>query len=443
MAHERQPNERLRALTAQAGWSGADLAAAVNSVGAENGLDLHYDRSTIGHWMAGTRPRPPAPALIAEALTRRLGRPVSPMDLSTDQVKHPPPETNWKVDAVTRLVDLDTARRDVPRGGAYSLHACAPPIWGQTPRLPPPTMPPDDLAGALAARTATAMTRVLSDCDVTFGGGHALAAATSYLARDLAPRLRTTRAETARRTLFTAATELTYLCAFMNFDQNRNDRAQAYYHTALQLAVENNDPAAYAITLRALSVQAHALGHHHSAQTLAETALAGAPRNLPGATRAFLHGQGAVSAAATGDRHTALAHLNTAERHLQRARVSHSVIGTYHPASLAHQQATVLAALGDRSGAITILTTSIRNRPITERRSRALTTATLAELQLDQGNLDEAAATWQSFLDDYPHLKCRRADNALRTLRARLRPHYRNPAARATLNRSTTPRATQ
>ncbi|MHA6757135.1 tetratricopeptide repeat protein [Streptacidiphilus sp. PAMC 29251] len=430
MAQVRQPNERLRALVAQAGWSGADLAAAVNTIGAETGQTLHYDRTAVGHWMAGTRPRPPVPALIAEALTRRLGGPVSPLDFFPGQAKHLPPGTSlWEMDAVTRLVDLNTERRSALQGGVYSVLALALPAWGRAAPLPPPTARAAEPSGTPAATTATAMIRVFSDCDAAFGGGHALAAATGYLGGAIAPHLRTARTETARRALFTAATELAYLCAFMNFDQNHNDRAQAYYHTALQLAVENHDPTAYAVTLRALSVQAHALGHHQRAQTLAETALEGAPRALPAATRAFLQGQAAVGAAAAGDRHAALAHLNTAERQLDRIPVSDSPIGAYHPASLAHQQATVLRALGDRAAAITVLAASIRNRPLTERRSRALTTATLAELHLDHGHLDQAAATWHLFLDDYPHLNSRRADTALTTLRARLRPHHRNPAA--------------
>ncbi|MGW6456860.1 hypothetical protein ACWF94_13210, partial [Streptomyces sp. NPDC055078] len=34
------------------------------------------NRSTATRWLAGTHPRPPAPAYILEALSRRLGRPL-------------------------------------------------------------------------------------------------------------------------------------------------------------------------------------------------------------------------------------------------------------------------------------------------------------------------------------------------------------------------------
>lgn len=44
---------------------------------------------------------------------------------------------------------------------------------------------------------------------------------------------------------------------------------------------------------------------------------------------------------------------------------------------------------------------------------------------------------WHRFLDDYPHLICRRADTAMRTLRARTRPYQNQPAAHALHRRAT------
>src|SRR5919198_5845824 len=77
MAAQREPNQRLRALLAEAGWTGQGLARAVNAVGAESGQRLRYTRASVAHWLAGVRPRPPVPELIAEAFSRRLGRPIT------------------------------------------------------------------------------------------------------------------------------------------------------------------------------------------------------------------------------------------------------------------------------------------------------------------------------------------------------------------------------
>ncbi|MET9856088.1 hypothetical protein ABZY57_24490 [Streptomyces sp. NPDC006450] len=74
MSGRRPANARLGDLMAEAGWSGAELARAVNALGTLHGLALRYDRTAVAHWLSGTRPRRPVPELIAAALTERCGR---------------------------------------------------------------------------------------------------------------------------------------------------------------------------------------------------------------------------------------------------------------------------------------------------------------------------------------------------------------------------------
>lgn len=73
----RQPNERLQALIQEAGCSNAGLARRVNVCGVEHGLDLRYDKTSVARWLRGQQPRGRAPAIIAEALGRKLGRTVT------------------------------------------------------------------------------------------------------------------------------------------------------------------------------------------------------------------------------------------------------------------------------------------------------------------------------------------------------------------------------
>jgi tetratricopeptide (TPR) repeat protein len=433
----RAPNERLRGLLAEARWSGQQLANAVNLLGAEEGLRLHYDRTSVAHWLTGICPRPPVPELIVEALTRRLSQPVAVSALfATAGVDSESAGTGLQQVEVSKwLAELSTARGSASHG-VYSVAALALPAWH--PAIPVRGQGRAQELGQVTAQdvaAAVAMTQLFSEADAAFGSGQVRKALSGYLAVDIAPKLKARATPSVHRALLAAATDLTYLCGFMCFDQQAHGAAQRYYLAALRLATENNDAAKYAITLRALSVQARALGHDQDAAALARTALSSAPANTSPGTLAFLHGQAAVTAARSGDRQAALAHLSTAERNLDRASTG-STIGAYHQASLAHQHAAVLAALGDRGAAAGALASSIRQRPVAERRSRALNTASLAELHLGQGHLDLATATWQGFLDDYPHLQCGRADTALTTMRARLRPHQRNTAAKAVLQRA-------
>src|SRR3954466_3521058 len=70
----RQPNERLQALIQEAGCSNAGLARRVNLCGAEHGLDLRYDKTSVARWLRGQQPRGRGPAGIGEAPGPKLGR---------------------------------------------------------------------------------------------------------------------------------------------------------------------------------------------------------------------------------------------------------------------------------------------------------------------------------------------------------------------------------
>lgn len=405
------PNVVLRRLLAETGWTEARLAKEVNAAGAETGLTLRYDRSAVSHWLSGRRPWGPVPALLAETLSRALGRTVTVADIGLGS----------------------QTSADAP--SVYSLASLAVPDWaeavvgpsraGAGPGVRPE--PPSRLtAGQVAA--VEEMAAIFHDTDAAFGGGKARTALAGYLTHHVAPLLRLSARPALRTRMFTVATELTYLSAFMCFDDERHALAQRYYLAALDLAAENGDAAAYAIGQRALSVQAHSLGHHRDAFGLAESAARTGRRLFPAERQAFFAGQVAVAAAGNEDRRGALSALRAAERVLSRAASASFPMGSYHHAALQHQRAVACALLGDRSEVVAALSESVRHRPPGERRSRAIITARLAEHQLAAGHLEEAVATWHSFLDDYPQLRSGRATTALRGMRSRLRPYAGNAA---------------
>jgi tetratricopeptide (TPR) repeat protein len=437
------PNPTLRRLLTETGWTEQELARAVNATGAEAGLTLRYDRTAVSHWLAGRRPWGPVPDLVAETLSRQLGRPVTLADagLSVPQAPVDQGIEQRSEDAIDMLVQLaafSNERRKLLTNGAYSLAALAVPAWAQV-RVPVRATRDDNQVRLIPARVDAAeqMMELFTEADANFGGGRARAALSSYLAYDVAPLLNAPAGKLLRARMLTVATQLTYLCAFMCFDDDQHALAQRYYRAALDLAVRNGDPAAYAIGLRALSVQARELGHHRPALQLAEVAASTGRRQFPPERQAFFLGQVAVAAAADGDRRGAIEALGAAERLLGKASSASFGMGSYHPASLAHQQAAVCELLGDRRGAIDAMSTSVRHRPPGERRSRAITTAWLAELQLAHGHLDEAVVTWHSFLDDYPYLRSGRATAALKRLRSMLRPHAANKSAARLLTQAT------
>lgn len=233
-----------------------------------------------------------------------------------------------------------------------------------------------------------------------------------------------------RRELLTVASRLTYLCAFTHFDMNRHAAAQRLYLTGAELSREAGDRIGYGLALRGLSVQAHALGHFAEAHQLAEQAVRESLRYAPPHQQAFFHGQLAVALTARGDTRYAR-HLVAAERCLERSANGDSPVGAFHPGSLALQRAAVAVSLDDRRAAVGALGASLRHRPTDERRSRALGLAELAENRLAIGHLDQACRAWHEFLDVYPRIHSARADDRLRRMIAKSRPHGANSAVAA------------
>ncbi|MDO0929011.1 hypothetical protein QQY24_27725 [Streptomyces sp. TG1A-8] len=440
----RIPNEALRAVLAEARWTGEALAAAVNRVGAEAGLSLHYRRSSVTHWLAGMRPRPPVPALLAEAFSRRLGRRVTTDDIGLgSQRQAVATGAWWPRDLVGELIELaDAGARgeEIGASAVYSLACLEIPEWTRLPavvRVESPAARPGAKVGRTEIRSAELMLRLFSEMEALFGGGHVRAALVHYLAATITPWLGASMTSQLRRELLAVAGRLGYLCGFACFDEQLHGAAQRYYRVAARMAAEAGDVVGYAAAARQMSVQAGVLGHRRHARALAETAYRTRPLISDRATRAFLAGQLAVTAAAEGHRRSALVAIATAGHDLEQADVAAlAPVVAYHWGSLGHQHAVMAATLGDTAEAVAVLKRSMTYRPCGERRSATLMYARLAEWQLTLGEIERACDSWHCFLDSYPDLRSRRLTDALAVLLASTRPHQRNPWVRALRDRA-------
>jgi tetratricopeptide (TPR) repeat protein len=429
----RDANTRLTALLRQVGWSGQKLANAVNTAGRENRWVLRYDRTSVAHWLAGSRPSPAVAALVAEVLSRRLGHVVDPDETGLTTAGTPATK-EATADVVAPLVRLGGTQHQL----IYTIAQLRLPDMTELAAMSPPAAAHNrERVGTAQVRAAALMLSMFSHSDFAFGGGHALPALSAYLATDVASWLRASATPSARARLYSAAAGLAYLAGWMCFDDNRHGTAQRYYHTAAQFAAIGGNTSCYAAAMRGLSVQAHYLGHRDTALSLAEAAMCQA-RHVSPLEAASLTGQLAVAEAARGRHDIARTHLTRAEHLLDRAPADSAAVAAYHVAALLHQHAETFAASGDTKAAIKVLTASLRHRPPTERRARAITTARLAELHLDAGHIDRACTAWNALLDDRPQLSSGRIEEAVRSMRARLRPHSRHPGALALITRATT-----
>ncbi|HEX5565487.1 MAG TPA: sporulation protein [Streptomyces sp.] len=122
----RGPNEKLGAVLTLAGISNAGLARRVNDLGAQRGLTLRYDKTSVARWVSkGMVPQGVAPHLIAAAIGSKLGRPVPLHEIGLADAD-PAPEVGLSfprdvgaaVRSATELYRLEPAGR---RGGGGSV----------------------------------------------------------------------------------------------------------------------------------------------------------------------------------------------------------------------------------------------------------------------------------------------------------------------------------
>jgi hypothetical protein len=425
----RTPNEGLRRALDESRWSLAQLATAVNRVGAEAGVPLRYDETAVCHWLRGTMPRKVVRPFVREALSRKLRRPVTLAELGLG-ADTPTPGTDT-VEGLMNLgrTDMDPSRRNVLGAGLFSVALTVPGWQDIVGRAEAVQAGRASRIGRPEVDMVAAMTERISELDDRFGGRHARPMAASFIVNTVSAYLRAEAPEPVRKDMLSAASDLCYLTGYMAVDEGLQGLAQQYYLKALELAGAAEDHLTYCTTLRGMSVQAVDLGHGPEALRLADAAAAASPQADP-RMRAFLAGQQAYAAAQTGARRTALAHLKDAETAMEKAELRAGISGRYDPAALADHTSQVRYELGDISGAVKAKAESNRLRQPTQRRSRVRNLAIAAERQMRLGHLEEASATWHSVLDEYPHVQSGRVDDRIRTMVSLIRPHLRNRTAR-------------
>ncbi|MFF7387486.1 tol-pal system YbgF family protein [Streptomyces scabiei] len=430
------PNQQLKRLIGEAGLSGEALARAVNLAAAENKRVLQYNRKAVAGWLAGSRPPAPVPVLVAEILTRRLGRHVSVQETGLARVPDEPADALRATggrgrEALAMLTTADTGSetRATFRALPFRLGS-TPPAWTES--EPRPAVGDWRLGpGDLAALTHT-ITHYAETID-TYGGAHGRTALATYLATDGAAFL---AARTDRRThslLLGKLSRLTHLLARMCADCRQSGVAQQYFHVAAQLAIEAGDRTQYAVTLRAISALSSQLGHRDT--VLAGSAWSAAPEDAPPPIRAYLMSHLAVVHATAGEEHRSLSELSDAMTLHGGQDDPSSPFSGYPVAALHYQRGHVHQSLGDYGRAAQALAASLRHRPPRAHRARALTLARLGEIHLLEGRLDQACAVTDQLLDHYGWIRCPRTAGRLEDLRARLLPYARRPSVRSTLGR--------
>ncbi|OIJ97889.1 transcriptional regulator [Streptomyces sp. MUSC 14] len=433
----RQPNERLQALIQEAGCSNAGLARRVNMCGAEHGLDLRYDKTSVARWLRGQQPRGRAPAVIAEALGRKLGRTVTIDEIGMANGKNLAsgvglqfsPTVLGAIEQVCELWRSDVGRRDFLSGSSVAASALVEPSrdWlisapdSQVARQAGPRVGQADVA---AVRS---MTQALTDLDHQFGSGHVRPVVVHYLNSVVSGLLAGSYREAVGRELFAAVARLTELAGYMAVDTGQPGLAQRYYIQSLRLAQAAGDRGYGGYVLAAsMSHLAAQLGNPREISQLARAAQEGARGQVTPRVEAMFHAAEARGHALLGDARAAQTATGRAVTAMEQADDASgddpAWIRHFDEAYLADELAHCHRDLGQAEQAARYAEQSLAGHPEHRARRRAIGYVLLATAQVQQREIEQACTTGLKAVELLQSLRSNRGAEYLEDLQQRLEP---------------------
>ncbi|MFG2820745.1 transcriptional regulator [Kitasatospora sp. NPDC048365] len=439
----REPNERLQQLIQEAGCSNAGLARRVNLCGAEHGLDLRYDKTSVARWLRGQQPRGQAPAVIAEALGRKLGRGVTVEEIGMADGKSLSsavglqfaPSLAAALEQICELWRSDVGRRDFLAGATVAASALVEPSrdWLITPPDPVVARSGGTRVGPADVAAIRATTQMLVDLDHRFGSGHVRPVVVHYLNSVVSGFLGGSYREETGRQLFGAVARLTELAGYMAVDTGQPGLAQRYYIQALRLAQAADDRGYGGYVLAAsMSHLAATLGNPREIAQLARAAQEGARSVATPTAMAMFYAAEARGHALLGDAVSCELVASRALESMERRNPEEDPDWIVHfdEAYLADELAHCHRDLQQGEQAERYARTALELHPAHRVRRRAVDLVLLATAQLQQRDLERACETGAEAVRLLSGLRSNRGVEYLDDFRSRLEPYRAHRAVR-------------
>ncbi|GAA2743156.1 hypothetical protein GCM10010440_21430 [Kitasatospora cinereorecta] len=433
----------MQQLIQEAGCSNAGLARRVNLCGAEHGLDLRYDKTSVARWLRGQQPRGQAPAVIAEALGRKLGRGVTVEEIGMADGKSLSsavglqfaPSLAAALEQICELWRSDVSRRDFLAGTTVAASALVEPSrdWLITPPDPVVARAGGTRVGMADVAAIRATTQMLVDLDHRFGSGHVRPVVVHYLNSVVSGFLGGTYREETGRQLFGAVARLTELAGYMAVDTGQPGLAQRYYIQALRLAQAADDRGYGGYVLAAsMSHLAATLGNPREIAQLARAAQEGARTVATPTAMAMFYAAEARGHALLGDSVACEAVADKALAAMERRNPAEDPDWIVHfdEAYLADELAHCHRDLQQGEQAERYARTALELHPAHRVRRRAVDLVLLATAQLQQRDLERACETGVEAVRLLSGLRSNRGVEYLDDFRSRLEPYRGHRAVR-------------
>lgn len=405
-------NPLLKAVMDEAGMSGKGLAARVKALSANRGDDppVRPDHNRVRRWVRdGEVPKLPTQRYIAEALSAKLGRTVTLVDIgfasAGEDEEHLdvastgaqyPEQVSTSIRVLTKLAEAD--QRDEHIGPEWTSESTAPTITGYLFSQPLVVSEPlatygDGVAAPIRATTASFM-----QLDFQYGGGHLRNMLLTFFQTNVVPRLQESHPDAVRRELFSAAAEVAQLLGWTSYDAGRHAAANRYLKQGLRLAREAGDHMLGGRLLANLSHQANYLGKFREAMEYARAAQH-ATRGVATPTVETLYlAHEARALASLGDRSTCAVVMDRAETLLDRGNPeAEPAWASYVDApEIAGEWAHVFRDLGEPERARSFVEDAVQGTPA---RTQSFLRMVSAAATLQEGHLEEAVGLAHQAVD--------------------------------------------
>ncbi|MEU2284656.1 sporulation protein [Streptomyces sp. NPDC013178] len=439
----REPNAQLAAVMDEAQVSNKGLARRMKDAAAQRGITLGTTHVSVQRWRDGAGIQPQTAAIMADVLSAKLGRRISPGDLGFfDHTRPAAPQPigypGTVPDVLSLLDDLAQERAEAPApadlivsdadlSSAVLTWMIARPDGIQADR------PAHQRVGMRDVRAIRDAAATFMQLDFKYGGGHGHKALRHYFRHEVLPLLDASYSQKVGTALYGAAAEVSQLLAWTAYDAGNHRLAHRYLTSTLRLSQVIDDRMFGARILGNLSHQANYLGNHAQAIQLARAAVEGAKGRATPRAMANYSAMEARALSNAGDRIAAGRAMNEAERHFERADTAEDPawLSYFDSAELMGELCHCYRDLKMRRQAVEQAQRAVDSTDPKYARTLGFCRMVLAQSQLLNGELEAAVTTASLAVDGGESLQSSRFQRYVTDFQQEVSVHATNPTVAA------------
>ncbi|WP_326752732.1 sporulation protein [Streptomyces hirsutus] len=439
----REPNAQLIAVMNEARISNKGLAKRMTDEAGRRGVELGTTHVSVQRWRNGSSIRPQTAAIMADVLSAKLDRRITPGDLgffgdTKTTAPQPVGYPSTVPDVLSMLDGLAQERTDTPASdrlivaesdlsSAVLSWMIARPDGIQTDR------PAHQRVGMRDVRAIRDAADMFMQLDFKYGGGHGHKALRHYFRHEVLPLLDASYSQKVGTALFGAASEVSQLLAWTAYDTGNHRLAHRYLTSTLRLSQVIDDRMFGARILGNLSHQANYLGNHTQAIQLARAAVEGAKGRATPRAMANYSAMEARALSNAGDGMAAGRAMKEAERHFEHADTTEDPpwLSYFDEAELMGELCHCFRDLKMRREAVEQAQRAVDSTDPKYARTLGFCRMVLAQSQLLNGELEAAVQTASLAVDGGDSLQSNRFQRYVTDFQTEVSGHAGNPVVAA------------